>query len=78
MYIDMLILSERINSCTRYLTLPGSCSTGIAVLLEKLGVPYQLIKRNDIADYQEIVPTNQVPALKTENGRIITEGAVEI
>jgi len=56
-------------------TLPGSCSTGIVVLLEKLGVPYQLIGRNDVADYQMMVPTNQVPALKTENGRIIAEGA---
>ena len=56
-------------------TLPGSCSTGIVVLLEKLGVPYQLIKRNDVADYQQMVPTNQVPALKTDNGRVIAEGA---
>lgn len=56
-------------------TLPGSCSTGIVVLLEKLGVPYQLVKRNDVADYQQIVPTNQVPALKTKDGRIIAEGA---
>jgi glutathione S-transferase len=56
-------------------TLPGSCSTGIVVLLEKLGIPYQLIKRNDVPDYQKMVPTNQVPALKTEEGRILTEGA---
>ncbi len=56
-------------------TLPGSCSTGIVVLLEKLGVSYQLIKRNDVADYQQMVPTNQVPALQTENGRVIAEGA---
>lgn len=56
-------------------TLPGSCSTGIVVLLEKLGVPYQLIKRNDVADYQMMVPTNQVPALKLQNGRVLTEGA---
>lgn len=56
-------------------TLPGSCSTGIVVLLEKLGVPYQLIRRNDVANYQQLVPTNQVPALKTESGRIIAEGA---
>ncbi|WP_020674862.1 glutathione S-transferase family protein [Geopsychrobacter electrodiphilus] len=56
-------------------TLPGSCSTGIVVLLEKLGVPYQLINRNDTADYQKMVPTNQVPALKTEKGRTLTEGA---
>jgi glutathione S-transferase len=56
-------------------TLPGSCSTGIAVLLERLGVHYQLIKRNDVPDYQKMVPTNQVPALKTEEGRILSEGA---
>lgn len=56
-------------------TLPGSCSTGIVVLLEKLGVSYQLINRNDVADYQQLVPTNQVPALKTDNGRVIAEGA---
>jgi len=48
---------------------------GIVVLLEKLGVPYQLVKRNDVPDYQKMVPTNQVPALKTEDGRIIAEGA---
>lgn len=56
-------------------TLPGSCSTGIVVLLEKLGVPYQLINRNDVPDYQTMVPTNQVPALKTQEGRVFTEGA---
>src|SRR6056297_480206 len=56
-------------------TLPGSCSTGIVVLLERLGVPYQLIKRNDVPDYQTMVPTNQVPALKMADGRILTEGA---
>lgn len=56
-------------------TLPGSCSTGIVVLLEKLGLPYQLVHRNEATDYQKMVPTNQVPALKTEGGRVITEGA---
>lgn len=56
-------------------TIPGTCSTGIAVLLEKLGVDYQLITRDNVENYHEIVPTNQVPALKTETGQIITEGA---
>lgn len=56
-------------------TIPGSCSTGIVVLLEKLGVEYTPVKRQDVPDYPSIVPTNQVPALKTENGQIITEGA---
>lgn len=71
---DNSFLKGEIVMYTLY-TLPGSCSTGIAVLLEKLGVPYQLIKRNDVADYQQMVPTNQVPALKTEDGRMLTEGA---
>lgn len=56
-------------------TIPGTCSTGIAVLLEKLGVAYELIKRDDVENYTDIVPTNQVPALKTETGQIIAEGA---
>jgi glutathione S-transferase len=56
-------------------TIPGSCSSGIVVLLEKLQVPYTAVKRDDVSDYSKIVPTNQVPALKTEDGQIITEGA---
>lgn len=56
-------------------TLPGSCSTGTTILLEKLGVPFETVVRNDVPNYQELAPTNQVPALKTEAGQIITEGA---
>lgn len=56
-------------------TIPGSCSSGITVLLEKLNLDYTPVKREDVQNYSEIVPTNQVPALKTEDGQIITEGA---
>ncbi len=56
-------------------SLPGSCSTGITVLLTKLGAKFEVIKRDDVPNYKEIVPTNQVPALKTADGQIITEGA---
>lgn len=56
-------------------TIPGSCSSGITVLLEKLNLEYTPVKREDVQNYTEIVPTNQVPALKTEDGQIITEGA---
>lgn len=56
-------------------TIPGSCSSGIVVLLEKLQVEYTPVRREDVADYSAIVPTNQVPALRTENGQIVTEGA---
>ena len=56
-------------------TIPGSCSSGIVVLLEKLHVEYEAVKREDIQNYSDIVPTNQVPALKTQEGQILTEGA---
>ena len=56
-------------------TIPGSCSSGITVLLEKLQLDYTPIKREDVPNYSDIVPTNQVPALKTPDGQIITEGA---
>lgn len=56
-------------------TIPGSCSSGIVVLLEKLQVEYTPVKRENVPDYSAIVPTGQVPALRCENGQIITEGA---
>ena len=55
-------------------SIAGSCSTGITILLKKLGIPFEVIQRSDVADYSSIVPTNQVPALE-DNGNIITEGA---
>tara|TARA_Y100001934_G_C12301037_1_gene749917 strand:+ start:65 stop:691 length:627 start_codon:yes stop_codon:yes gene_type:complete len=58
-----------------FYTIPGTCSSGIVVLMEKLGLDYELIKRDDVENYTDIVPTNQVPALKTEDGTVIAEGA---
>lgn len=55
-------------------TIPGSCSTGIHVLLNKLNIDVEIVNRSDVENYQEIVPTNQVPALATPEG-VITEGA---
>lgn len=56
-------------------TIPGSCSSGIVVLLEKLQLEYKTVKREDVEKYTDIVPTNQVPALLTDDGQVITEGA---
>ena len=56
-------------------TIPGSCSSGIVILLEKLQVEYTAVRREDVPNYSDFVPTNQVPALKTPDGQIITEGA---
>lgn len=58
----------------RLYTIPGSCSTGIHVLLNRLGVPAEITLRDELNDYRELVPTNQVPALQTPQG-ILTEGA---
>lgn len=54
--------------------IPGSCSTGIHVLLNKLNQPVEIIKRDDVKNYRELVRTNQVPALKTDTN-LLTEGA---
>ncbi len=54
--------------------IPGSCSTGIHALMNKLHMPVEIIKRDEITDYQMISPTNQVPALK-QGERVMTEGA---
>ncbi|MGH1377002.1 MAG: glutathione S-transferase family protein [Alphaproteobacteria bacterium] len=56
-------------------SIPGTCSTGITILLKKLAVDFKTVAREDVPNYTEIVPTNAVPALKTEDGQIITEGA---
>lgn len=55
-------------------TIPGSCSTGIHTLLNALNIPVKIINRDDVENYQEIVPTNQVPALK-DGELLLTEGA---
>lgn len=56
-------------------TIPGSCSSGITVIFEKLQLEYTAVRREDVTNYSEIVPTNQVPALQLPDGQIITEGA---
>lgn len=55
-------------------SIPGTCSTGITVLLTQLGVDFKILKRDDVKNYSQLVPTNQVPALK-DGDQIITEGA---
>lgn len=55
-------------------SIAGTCSTAITILLKKLEVEFEVIQRDEVQNYQSIVPTNQVPALD-DNGQIITEGA---
>jgi len=58
----------------RLYNIPGSCSTGIHVLLNKLGQDVEIINRDDVPDYAALVPTNQVPALVADR-ELLTEGA---
>ncbi|MEH6519303.1 MAG: glutathione S-transferase family protein [Halioglobus sp.] len=58
----------------RLYSIPGSCSTGIHVLLNKLGKAVEIVNRDDVPDYAKKVPTNQVPALEDGN-ELLTEGA---
>lgn len=58
----------------RLYAIPGSCSTGIHVLLNKLGQEVDVINRDDVDDYQKLAPTNQVPAL-VAGDEILTEGS---
>lgn len=55
-------------------SMPGSCSTGITILLQKLGQQVEVINPKEVEDYLSVSPTGQVPALD-DNGLIITEGA---
>ena len=58
----------------RLYSIPGSCSTGIHALLNKLGQDVEIVDRASVPDYAELVPTNQVPAL-VAGDELLTEGA---
>lgn len=62
---------------------PGSCSTGIHLLLEKLEVPFQVTVLNLPAGdhrqpaYLAVNPKGTIPALQLDDGRVLTEfGAI--
>lgn len=54
-------------------TIPGSCSTGIHILLSELKQTFTLIEKNSLEDFDEINPIGSVPVLD-DNGFIIREG----
>ncbi len=60
---------------------PGACSLSPHIVLRELGVPFDLIKVNlgehkteKGEDYKSINPKGYVPALKTDDGKMLTEG----
>lgn len=58
-------------------TLPGTCSTGIHILLNMLNIKAEVVHRDKIPNYQQKVPTNQVPAL-IDGDLVLTEGSAII
>ena len=65
------------SSMYKIYSIAGTCSTAITVLLNKLEQPFTVIQRKDVANYSDIVATNQVPALQADNV-FLTEGAASV
>lgn len=55
-------------------SIPGTCSTGINILLKSLNIPAEVVHRDELPNYQKTVPTNQVPAL-IDGDIVLPEGA---
>lgn len=62
---------------------PNTCSLSPHIVLEELGLPYELIRvdnktkqTSDGRDFRDINPKGYVAALELDNGEILTEGAV--
>lgn len=60
---------------------PGACSLASHIVLQEIGLPYQAVRVNlkekktsDGADYTQINRKGYVPALKLDNGELLTEG----
>jgi glutathione S-transferase len=60
---------------------PGACSLASHIALQESGLPYQAVRVNlrdkltsDGVDYNSINPKGYVPALKLDNGEVLTEG----
>jgi glutathione S-transferase len=60
---------------------PGACSLSPHIVLRELGIPFDLVKvdmsskkTSDGDDFASINPKGYVPALKIDDGKVLTEG----
>src|SRR5215212_2170070 len=83
--IPRLRASNNVNT-ERYMQLyfsPGACSLASHITLREAGLPFDLTKADtktkkleDGGDYYAINSKGAVPALKLDNGQVLTEGVV--
>lgn len=62
---------------------PGACSLSPHIVLRELGVPFELERVDPRAgrtasgeDYEAVSPLGYVPALRADDGQVLTEGVV--
>lgn len=56
--------------------LPGTCSLGIHVLLNKLDQPFEWVNAKEVENYTDINPAGIVPVLKDGSTTILEGGAI--
>lgn len=72
-------LASKVGMTLKFYMTPGSCSTGIHILLEELELPFEVTILNLPAGdhrhpiYRAINPKGTIPALMLEDGRVLTE-----
>lgn len=72
-------LASTLGMTLKFYMTPGSCSTGIHILLEELELPFEVTILNLPAGdhkqpvYRVINPKGTIPALMLDDGRVLTE-----
>ncbi len=64
----------------RLYIIPGACSLAVNIALREVGIPFELARvdlqtatADDGSDFRKVNPKGYVPALRLENGQVLTE-----